>query len=328
VAVKPAPSPRRLRTAAGNRLDAGGGLDETAEQLAALLGAESDLLSLSHELKTPLTALRGSALTALDEFESPTGRSPSIARHLLLGRIGPAVLFGIFGWLNLRQLAATAGALDPDPSISAVLAGPVSLGLYCVFVAIPVLIYIGRPMPAERDGRLAVRMLALAGTTMLLIFGAVFGGGPVLLRVPGWAHETGTALLIAAECLAIWSLASLRTDFSIVPEARRLTETGPYRLVRHPLYLAEIAAAFGLLLQRDLTTWSVPVLASFVAVQYGRSVAEERLLRNALPSYDGYAERTPDRLLPLVAQFRRRKTTAHPTRERVPRRTASRFRSG
>ena len=239
-------------------------------------------------------------MTAVDELESPAGPSPSIARHLLLGRIGPAVVFGLFGWLNLRRLAATAGGLGPDPSPSAVLAGPVSLGLYCAFICIPVLIYIGRPMPEKRDGRLAVRLLALAGTTMLLIFGALSGGGPVILRIPGWAHEAGTAMLIAAECFAIWGLVSLRTGFSIVPEARRLTQTGPYRLVRHPLYFAEIAAALGLLLQGDPAAWTLLALALFVAVQYGRTVLEERLLRSALPSYDDYAKRTPRRLVPFL----------------------------
>ena len=45
---------------------------------------------------------------------------------------------------------------------------------------------------------------------------------------------------------ALYSLSYLGRRFSIVPEARGLVIDGPYRLARHPIYLGEILAGFGL----------------------------------------------------------------------------------
>ena len=41
----------------------------------------------------------------------------------------------------------------------------------------------------------------------------------------------------------------LGRSFSIVPQARTLVRTGPYKFVRNPLYLAEEVALLGTLLQ-------------------------------------------------------------------------------
>jgi len=41
--------------------------------------------------------------------------------------------------------------------------------------------------------------------------------------------------------LALWSLIVLGFSFSIAPEDRGIVARGPYRLVRHPMYLGEVA---------------------------------------------------------------------------------------
>jgi protein-S-isoprenylcysteine O-methyltransferase Ste14 len=223
---------------------------------------------------------------------------PRRGHDLLFGRTVPAVAFALLGCFNAQRLASAIDRLGPHPSASSVLAGPVSLGIYCVFVCIPGLIYIARPPTRTRDGTLAPRILAFAGTTMLLIFGAFFGGGPILVHIPLWAHNLVTVLLIAAESFAVWGLLHLRTSFSLVPQARRLVRGGPYGLVRHPLYFGEIAIAVSLLFQQGLAVWSTLMVGLFVAVQYGRSHYEERLLRRAFPTYIEYVAHTP-RLIPF-----------------------------
>jgi protein-S-isoprenylcysteine O-methyltransferase Ste14 len=96
----------------------------------------------------------------------------------------------------------------------------------------------------------------------------------------------------------IYALMHLRSSLSIIPEVRRLVIGGPYRLVRHPLYAAEILAAFAFVLVNP-TVSTVLVLAAFVAVQLLRARYEERLLTVAYPLYIEYARRTR-RVVPFI----------------------------
>jgi protein-S-isoprenylcysteine O-methyltransferase Ste14 len=126
-----------------------------------------------------------------------------------------------------------------------------------------------------------------------------------LVLVPSPARSENLAVLTASNlCLAagmgeaIYALAYLRHRFSIVPEARGLVTSGPYRLVRHPIYLGEILAGFGLVLP---TIAGPPafVFIVFVAAELVRTFYEERVLRRTYPEYAAYAARTR-RLIPLA----------------------------
>ena len=46
--------------------------------------------------------------------------------------------------------------------------------------------------------------------------------------------------------LALWSLIVLGFSFSIAPEDRGIVARGPYRFVRHPMYLGEVLSLLGL----------------------------------------------------------------------------------
>jgi protein-S-isoprenylcysteine O-methyltransferase Ste14 len=113
-----------------------------------------------------------------------------------------------------------------------------------------------------------------------------------------------SATVILGTLFSIWSLAILGRCFGIFPEVRGLVLRGPYRLVRHPVYLGEIVAAVGILLARPHPL-TLPLLAVFIAFQYWRTVFEERALATAFPSdYSAYRVRVP-RLFPLFAPVRR-----------------------
>ena len=47
-------------------------------------------------------------------------------------------------------------------------------------------------------------------------------------------------MIVLGMILSIFSLASLGRSFSIIPQARKLVKSGPYRLVRHPIYVGEL----------------------------------------------------------------------------------------
>jgi protein-S-isoprenylcysteine O-methyltransferase Ste14 len=104
-------------------------------------------------------------------------------------------------------------------------------------------------------------------------------------------------VVILGTLFTIWSLATLGRCFGLFPEVRGLVMRGPYRLVRHPVYLGEILSAAGLLLAKPHPLIVLTFLA-FVALQFWRTMYEERALTAAFPGeYPAFAARVP-RLIP------------------------------
>ncbi|MGH7722944.1 MAG: methyltransferase family protein [Candidatus Dormibacteria bacterium] len=218
-------------------------------------------------------------------------------RLLVFGRLVPATFFALLGYAQLLRVVGAVQALPRPVNAIAVISGPLPGTLYLLFCAIPVAIYVGRPAPRARDGRLLPRAAGLAGTVMLLVVGAL-PQGVHLYSAPGWVAGMSTALSLLAFTLAVYGLLHLRRSLSIIPEVRRLVTGGPYRVVRHPLYAAEILAACAYAIVNP-GLLVVVVLAPFIATQLLRSGFEERLLAEAYPHYLEYARRTR-RLVPFV----------------------------
>ncbi|WP_437678714.1 methyltransferase family protein [Sorangium sp. So ce131] len=109
----------------------------------------------------------------------------------------------------------------------------------------------------------------------------------------------GTLLIVGGMALALLSLGWLGKSFSVMPEARRLVTGGPYRFVRHPVYLAGMIQAAGLLLLYPSLA-AVLLFTVEVTLQIVRMRYEERVLRDTFPDYDDYARRTAARLVPGV----------------------------
>jgi protein-S-isoprenylcysteine O-methyltransferase Ste14 len=130
----------------------------------------------------------------------------------------------------------------------------------------------------------------------LVVVGAL-PQGALLFGPPAWFGGVSTALSLVAFTLAVYGLLYLRRSLSIIPEVRRLVTGGPYRVVRHPLYAAEILAAFAFVMVNPGALAAV-VLVPFVLTQLQRSRYEERLLTEAYPHYREYAQRTR-RLIPF-----------------------------
>jgi protein-S-isoprenylcysteine O-methyltransferase Ste14 len=79
----------------------------------------------------------------------------------------------------------------------------------------------------------------------------------------------------------------------------RVVTTGPYRMVRHPMYAATIIGFAGVSLL--LGSWWAFVPGAVCTVLFIiRTALEDRTLQAELPGYKDYAARTRYRLLPGV----------------------------
>src|SRR5215213_1505140 len=124
-----------------------------------------------------------------------------------------------------------------------------------------------------------------------------------LLETPSETAQTsfvvaGDLIAVAAWTWLLVSFAALGRCFGLLPEARGLVTRGPYRIVRHPVYLGEFGGVGGLVLASP-TARNVGLAIAFVVAQTVRLRLEERALTEEFPKYATYAAGTP-RLLPRL----------------------------
>ncbi len=205
----------------------------------------------------------------------------------LLGRIAIVVVFGM--GISAKSRAIYGNALEwlaasPDFEMLKLLSELASL----VFLILVVSTTIIRLKPLRSAEGVEPRFTALAGT---------FATALIILIPPTVALSP--ALKIMALCLtAVGFLLSayvlywLGRSFSIMAEARRLVTAGPYRFVRHPLYVVEEIAIIGTLVL-NLSLPAALLIAVQWAFQLRRMHHEELVLGKAFPEYADYAARTP-----------------------------------
>jgi protein-S-isoprenylcysteine O-methyltransferase Ste14 len=108
-----------------------------------------------------------------------------------------------------------------------------------------------------------------------------------------WVQTAASGLVsLASLALVFGSLGRLGRCFGVLPDARGVVTRGPYRVVRHPIYLGEIGTFAGVLVASP-NPRNVLALAALVLAQIGRARLEERTLAAAFPAYAEYAARTP-----------------------------------
>jgi protein-S-isoprenylcysteine O-methyltransferase Ste14 len=212
----------------------------------------------------------------------------------------PLIAWYIFG--VVQTLSATAGeialirlVIQTDASVlpASLVLSAISKICSLVFLASLVVMFAVRCPPTLYSKGFYPRFVALAGTWV--------GVGIVQLPPQQLSSVGATAsilLIIAGTTFAACSVLTLARSISIMPEARRLVTRGPYSLIRHPLYLGEMAAAAGLAMQY-LMPWAVVVLGLHWFFQLERMRNEERVLVEAFPEYKGYMAQTA-RLLPGI----------------------------
>lgn len=115
----------------------------------------------------------------------------------------------------------------------------------------------------------------------------------------------GGITILVALALHIWSRAHLQEFYAerveVQPE-HRVIDTGPYRLIRHPVITSFFGIATGLFLINPALTTLAALL--YTIWDFRRAATqEEDLLAQTLPGYTEYANRTP-RFLPRLSRSR------------------------
>ncbi len=123
----------------------------------------------------------------------------------------------------------------------------------------------------------------------------------LLGEVPLWLNLLADALVLSGILLVNWVIAVNRHASNLVrvEPGQMVISAGPYRLVRHPMYSANIL--LWLATPLALGSWvawpfSLPLIPIYVL----RLLNEEKFLRAQLPGYSEYCQKTRFRLVPFV----------------------------
>ncbi len=171
---------------------------------------------------------------------------------------------------------------------------PSLLSSFCLasfYMLLALLIMTRSPATAHADGLLP-RIAAFVGSYMpwtITFFGKTDQALPNL---------ASTACVLIGTVLMLVTIRHLGRSFSLVPQARSVVQTGPYRWIKHPLYFAEEIVIVGVVLQY-LTPVTVIILVLHIGIQVCRIYYEEDLLRRNCPEYSSY-EASRWRLIPYV----------------------------
>jgi protein-S-isoprenylcysteine O-methyltransferase Ste14 len=125
---------------------------------------------------------------------------------------------------------------------------------------------------------------------------------PLLVR-PGGGHplipdQVGAFLLLGGMFIQLSAKLVLRRSFGIIPANRGVKVEGPYRFVRHPMYLGYLCVHIGFLLMSP-NAWNFCLYFLSEVGQVIRLLAEERLLLQD-PTYQDYTKKVRWRLAPGI----------------------------
>jgi len=218
-------------------------------------------------------------------------RPPHWERTLdVLARLAGVAWFGFLAWvaITIRMIPLLQENIEDPETLRQV----VSILADLAFAALLVVLFLVRRTASHKQPGFLPRLGAFLGAFGLTFLGLMPSSSGAALV---W---TAAGLEVAGHVLMLASLLWLGRSFSIFPEARRLVTTGPYAIVRHPLYLAEELAAIGLVLNH-LSWIAVVVALAQLALQITRMGWEEQVLTAAFPEYATYRTRVK-RFLPGI----------------------------
>lgn len=142
---------------------------------------------------------------------------------------------------------------------------------------------------------------------LTLCTGAIYVVGALDNGRYGWAplsrawSLTGAVLVLVAMIPVAGAMAAnrnLETTVRVQTErGHRVASTGPYRFVRHPMYVGSLVQMPAIALVLG-SRWALVPAAAAMACIVVRTAFEDRTLRRELPGYEAFIQHTRYRLIP------------------------------
>ena len=191
------------------------------------------------------------------------------------------------------------------------------VGLYVAY-AVAITLYLSRrdpdllrerlkSSPAQQGQKRWDKILMIAmlvpGIALFIVPGLDVGRFGWSAPLPAWVEIVGLALHLPCFAVIGWVMHenSYLARVVKVDEERGHTvvKTGPYAIVRHPMYAAVIPMVFAFPLALG-SRWGLVPAALMNVLLIVRTVLEDRTLHRELPGYPEYAAKTRHRLIPGV----------------------------
>lgn len=226
-----------------------------------------------------------------EDTSSPLGRRDwiDLGIRALLG-----VTFAFSAGVCFKNASAELQTIDfghPDAHAFSHALSVLAIGLYTLMIAC---LYALRLRAKNRA--------AGAFPCAAAILGGFLMSGLLLLNprpdLPLIVQVAACLLVLIGNGFAVYILRHLGRSFSILPESRKLVTSGPYQVIRHPLYLAEAVSTLGALIV-FLSPWALALVAVQITLQLVRIHYEEKTLSESFPEYKDYARKTW-RLIPGI----------------------------
>jgi protein-S-isoprenylcysteine O-methyltransferase Ste14 len=151
----------------------------------------------------------------------------------------------------------------------------------------------------ERDQRIIVKLANLAFFLGFLFPGLDFRYG--WSGVPAWACVLADACVFLGYAIVFFVFRenSYTSRIVEVVEGQRVVSTGPYALVRHPMYVGIILMYLSIPIALG-SWWALAFFVPVIALIVVRALDEERVLMRDLEGYTEYAQKVRYRLVPKV----------------------------